>query len=236
MNPSAIRCDDSGLCQAADECQASVGPKRRYMRSRKSAVLVDISPISVGHSLVVPAAHVTATSALTPAEFSDVWTLAERARHCIASGGATQPVVLLEHGLTSSYKGPSCVRHAHIHACPIDPRTRSWSDLETVLSQYLLFVKAATSLEAAMISAESLDSYVVGSLGPWWFAGRPRPAVRQVTRTILCSLATDPPADVDWFLGALGSKFSASLDLLSGRSASTADTSVTFDTCSSIRS
>ncbi|WP_374104879.1 HIT domain-containing protein [Nocardia sp. MH4] len=202
------------------------------MNSRTSAALVDISPVSLGHSLVVPVAHVTSTDALTSIEFLDVWALAEQARCRISSKCAEQPVILLEHGLSSNYEGPSCVRHAHIHVCPIDPRLRTWPDLEKVLCENLLHVKAATSLESAMNAAQSMDSYVVGSLGPWWFTGKPRPKIRQVTRAILCSLSTEPPEDVDWFIGALGKQFDASLRLLDC-SAESEETSETLSACSS---
>lgn len=225
MNILTTRCDDSGLCQVADESQATIGPKRRYMRSRTSAVLVDIAPVAVGHSLVVPAAHVTATIALEPADFSDAWTLAEQARHRITAIDAGQLVVLLEHGLAPEYKGPSCVRHTHIHVCPIDSRTRSWADLENTLDKYLIDVKAATSLQEAVNSARLMDSYVIGSLGPWWFTGRPQPKLRQVTRAILCSLSTEPPSDPDWILSALGEKYRASMDLLADLWPSTVGTS-----------
>lgn len=201
-------CDDSGLCDVAESADLD----RTVYRRGRDQVVVDISPIAVGHCLVVPSEHVTTSHSLGVERSIECWTLAEDFARSM-SIEYRQSVATLEHGITGNYPGPSCVRHSHIHVCPVRVPGDLRSTLDTFLSE-LMFVP--TRPEAAAIASE-FHSHVVGRVTDLWFVGRPREGQRQITRAILAAMSETPPADVDWIFGAMGERYEATIRALCRR-------------------
>lgn len=201
-------CDDSGLCEAADEVLDDQNPMSRVLdQASRAVVLVDLSPIRVGHCLITPREHVTSTLALDPVTNDACWDLAERSAHRLQQLTGTS-VMLLEHGLHAAYLGPSCVRHAHVHACPVDLPLELMSALSAIRSLEFFDTRRGAESHAARY-----DSHVIGRFKKDWFAGAPDPSIRQFTRALLSRVVASPPPDVDWAIGALGAKFIKTLEL-----------------------
>lgn len=202
--PSAeVSCDESGLCEAIDRHSAGARVSRCFDSRANSVALVDLSPIEVGHALVVPRRHVTTSLDLAPPSIDELWTFAQtvaaRLESDLASGA-----LLLEHGISRAYAGPACVRHSHIHVCPV---TAPSTDVAVALHAHLNSYSFFESLDEALMVARQFDSHVLGRVSGRWFAGEPRRSIRQVTRRLLASVVDTPPDDVDWYFGAGGARY-----------------------------
>jgi diadenosine tetraphosphate (Ap4A) HIT family hydrolase len=204
------QCDDSGLCEIVDRSRLPRVVDRCLDGDRAAVLLADVSPVRVGHCLVLPREHVTSTLALATSTNESVWALAHGAAHRLRDLCGT-PVVLLEHGLSPTHLGPSCVRHAHVHVCPIDLP----GELDAVLDRLFRQLRFASTREEVESHAAHYDSHVIGHCGSSWFSGIPDPRVRQVTRVFLSSLVATPPVDIDWIFGAFGAKYLETLELFS---------------------
>lgn len=200
-------CDDSGLCDVAQ----MGAPERRVDVKGSDLLLVDVSPISLGHCLVVPKEHVTDSLALSRLRSQELWKYAGTVAATVERE-LRSPVAILEHGIAPDFEGPACVRHAHIHVCPIVLP----SDLPGVLASFLSDVRFAHTFDAAAKFAHESPSHVLGRVGKAWFAGSPNGRHPQISRAILHSMAAAPPASVDWMLGALGPLYRESMKRVQG--------------------
>jgi len=103
-------------------------PSRRILDTPSFVVFADISPLTVGHLIVVPRSHILSFGALATTHSVELNELAGRVadvlrrRYC-------EPL-LLEHGSNKSADGGGCVAHAHLHFIP----TRA--DLTSALSPF----------------------------------------------------------------------------------------------------
>lgn len=203
-------CDESGVCEIIEEENGGAAQLRCFSRGQHAIAMVDIAPLAVGHCLVLSRDHVTSTLDLAAPAFAELWGLADElaVEVGITLGGN---VMVLEHGLRAQYSGPSCVRHAHVHVCPV--ASAEFAHLRHVLDANLANWRLFDSREAAIQSIESQPQYMLGYLGRDWFAGAPNTSVRQVTRATLADLVDTPPSDVDWYLGVGNPFFARTLEL-----------------------
>lgn len=118
-------------CVGSDFCQELAGaedvtfhrvyggspPGRIVGRGSIFALLADMSPLTLGHLLLVPNAHYVSFGALMCDHTEET---ATALKHIIPPYTASfgEPV-FLEHGSTMRMDGSACVTHAHIHLLPL---------------------------------------------------------------------------------------------------------------------
>lgn len=121
------------LCEGADLCQEIAkngednsftrtyqgNPSSRLIHETANLVLIaDMSPLLVGHLLLLPKAHFLSFSAVLRNHADEVESMtAEVFPHYSATFG--KPLVL-EHGSAEDTDGSACVTHAHWHLVPIE--------------------------------------------------------------------------------------------------------------------
>jgi diadenosine tetraphosphate (Ap4A) HIT family hydrolase len=120
------------LCEGADLCQEIAGstdtsfvrtyqqdpPSRLIFQTADFALIADMSPLTVGHMLLLPKVHYLSFSALLPTHLVALEKVISRIvpRYSATFG---EPVVL-EHGSADESDGNACVTHAHWHLVPVD--------------------------------------------------------------------------------------------------------------------
>jgi diadenosine tetraphosphate (Ap4A) HIT family hydrolase len=122
----------SALCEGADLCEEIAGsadtsftrtyqgepPSRTILQTDEFVLMADMSPLTVGHVLLLPRAHYFSFSALLRTHLSEL-------EHLMAStvpfysDTFGEPLVL-EHGSAPGSGGGACVTHAHWHLVPVD--------------------------------------------------------------------------------------------------------------------
>jgi diadenosine tetraphosphate (Ap4A) HIT family hydrolase len=113
----------SELAGAADtEYKATYpeGPTSRFLADTHStAAMVDMSPLMLGHVLIVPRRHylsVAETMAQLDVGFLEfMQEFLEKYRTIFGC------VSLVEHGSTKEMNRSACISHAHLHVVPIEP-------------------------------------------------------------------------------------------------------------------
>jgi diadenosine tetraphosphate (Ap4A) HIT family hydrolase len=199
-------CDASGLCEAVEF--AALNPescKRCYAHTRWAVGLVDISPIVAGHLLVTPHDHVTSTSILEHAIADEVWNFASDLLLRTATSLEITAGILLEHGVAAEFPGPACVRHAHVHVCPIGEQFGSMHALRAVLESLATELRLYPSLSKALYAARTMDSYLLATMpGSGYLLGVPSRSVPQVTRVALGAMNGTDLDTVDWALNPAG--------------------------------
>jgi diadenosine tetraphosphate (Ap4A) HIT family hydrolase len=123
---SQWKCDGSDLCGelagiANTEFSRTYDgdpPSRRLRETRSFAMVVDISPLTEGHLLVVPKSHYLnfATAMLDHRE--EAAQLLDSARAWVRETYGA--VTLFEHGSTADETGGACIAHAHVHVLPVE--------------------------------------------------------------------------------------------------------------------
>ena len=111
-------------CPYCEEFRSGIGPQlpsgdfadRVIAESEHFVAMADISPIMVGHLLVVPKRHVLCLARLDGHEVED---LGDLLHQLVATLGGLAPRATLEHGSDSSAEGGGCVSHAHLHLVPL---------------------------------------------------------------------------------------------------------------------
>lgn len=93
---------------------------RIVFTSRHFVVVIDISPLVVGHVLVLPKSHTLSVGALSGAERHELVEVVDRICEKLGVINA-KGVIALEHGSDSSADGGACVSHAHLHLLPTGP-------------------------------------------------------------------------------------------------------------------
>jgi diadenosine tetraphosphate (Ap4A) HIT family hydrolase len=208
-------CDDSGLCHTIDV--ACVLPEERVLRCDTWSIsLVDISPVVLGHSMVCPPAHALSTRELGHERAADIWRAADSLGREICGLLGTDSFALVEHGVSPDLPAGGCVRHAHVHVCPLFANTKSgysWAVFRRVCRASQTF---GSFIEASR-SVKGSGSYLLARLGDGvWASGVPRADIRQVSRVLLAELNGMDSTIIDWAIAANGALFRESLRRLSG--------------------
>src|SRR5690349_7438747 len=89
---------------------------REILRTEHFVVLADISPLIVGHVLVLPRSHDLSFGAVASTHLAEFRELSTGLRQTLATT-FSEPV-LMEHGTDSRSAGGGCVAHAHMHFVP----------------------------------------------------------------------------------------------------------------------
>jgi diadenosine tetraphosphate (Ap4A) HIT family hydrolase len=122
VSDASKQCDDSQLCiELTGETESLAfhsiyqgQPRSRIVAESNSfALIVDIAPLSHGHTLLVPRDHYI-NFGLIPDELRDE--LDKFREHCLSLISSRYgPVTVLEHGSSSDMRVSACVSHAHWH-------------------------------------------------------------------------------------------------------------------------
>jgi diadenosine tetraphosphate (Ap4A) HIT family hydrolase len=120
------------LCEGADLCQEIARsadnsfvrtyqgnpPSRLIFETGDFALIADMSPLIVGHLLLLPKIHYMSFSALLPTHLYELERfLSGLVPYYSATFG--EPLVL-EHGSATESDSNACVTHAHWHLVPVD--------------------------------------------------------------------------------------------------------------------
>jgi diadenosine tetraphosphate (Ap4A) HIT family hydrolase len=120
------------FCEGADLCQEITGsvdnsfvrtyggdpPSRLVLESAAFVLMADMSPLTVGHLLLLPKTHYLSFSALMRTHFDELENVMSRIEpYYSATFG--EPLVI-EHGSADESDGNACVTHAHWHLLPVD--------------------------------------------------------------------------------------------------------------------
>jgi diadenosine tetraphosphate (Ap4A) HIT family hydrolase len=118
-------------CQGADLCQELSGstdtsftrvyegdpPSRRIAATRRFEVLADMSPLVVGHLLVLPRQHHLSFARVLAGDHAELRNLLAWLDPRYTATFA--PPLVLEHGSTEEMGRQACVTHAHWHVFPL---------------------------------------------------------------------------------------------------------------------
>jgi diadenosine tetraphosphate (Ap4A) HIT family hydrolase len=125
MSSIAKRCDDSQLCAELNGETEGVAfhalyqghPETRIItQSDNFALVADIAPLCIGHTLLVPRSHYI-NFGIIPEEFSGE--LDSFREHCLGLiSNHYGPATVLEHGSSSNMRRSACISHAHWHLIP----------------------------------------------------------------------------------------------------------------------
>lgn len=85
--------------------------------SRHGIALRDAFPVTEGHTLVIPRAHVGSVFDLGPEEQADLWALVARVRADLTREGAAAFTI----GVNDGRAAGQTMSHAHIHVIPRRP-------------------------------------------------------------------------------------------------------------------
>jgi diadenosine tetraphosphate (Ap4A) HIT family hydrolase len=125
----------SVLCEGADLCQEIAGsadtsfvrtyqgepPSRTIFQTEEFVLMADLSPLTVGHVLLLPKTHYFSFSALLRTHLDELECLLSRTVP-FYSDTFGEPLVL-EHGSAPGSDGAACITHAHWHLVPVDGHT-----------------------------------------------------------------------------------------------------------------
>jgi len=123
---------DSVQCKGADFCEEISGsdetafsrvyegdpPSRRICSTEHFELLADLSPLTVGHLLLLPKKHYLSFAQIVRDHANEVTGLLTRLVVLYATTFG-RPLVL-EHGSTSDVDHQACITHAHLHLLPVD--------------------------------------------------------------------------------------------------------------------
>lgn len=217
-NPHTHRggyCDDSGLCEEIEE----VGESDRVVRSgRVAALLVDMSPMTLGHCLVATRRHVPRTAILAWDDYRELQHFVSDSRAAVeaALGGET---LLIEHGAADGHSLWDCVCHAHVHVVPMREADVAPRVTEIVL-RYMSDVAVLGVADKAAVHDYllRLPEYLTLTIGREIWIGAPRSGIRHGSRYLIADLCSLGEERVDWGVVPRGTLFRESLEsLTSGR-------------------
>ena len=218
MEASGTRCDLSDLCSELEGAKDTEfhktypdGPSSRdVLESRDFSALVDLSPMVVGHILLVPKGHYLSFADLIRSgqaaaevyeEFSDVY------REKFGT------YVVLEHGSTSD-SGSACINHAHLHFLPLEA-----APLRDIMERDgLRFTKLTGLVSLASAVPEDAAYYLIASpneMAVSLSAGMPS----QYFRLVIGELLGIPPEECDWAVVVRRSLLFATLQAWKGGTA-----------------
>lgn len=119
-------------CTGADFCEEISGvsdtafarfyegdpPSRRIYSTETFELLVDMSPLTVGHLLLLPKKHYLSFAQVLVAHPGEAPDLIDRVIRLYAE--TFQEPLILEHGSTAYQESHACITHAHLHILPVD--------------------------------------------------------------------------------------------------------------------
>jgi diadenosine tetraphosphate (Ap4A) HIT family hydrolase len=79
-------------------------------------VIADISPLSPGHLLIIPRAHLLSFGAVPEKNREELSALVAKVRNILSK--CYSPPVIMEHGSSASSDGGACISHAHLQVFP----------------------------------------------------------------------------------------------------------------------
>jgi diadenosine tetraphosphate (Ap4A) HIT family hydrolase len=204
-------CDNSGLCEEIEE----VGESDRVVRSGSVAVLlVDISPMTLGHCLVATRRHVPRTAVLTWEDYRELQSFVAESRVAVeaALGGDS---LLVEHGAADGYSLWDCVCHGHVHVVPMHEANVTPLVAE-VIPRYMSDVAVFDAEDHAAVHdhLSTLSEYLSLTVGRKLWIGAPRPGIRHGSRYLIADLCALGEERVDWGVVPRGTLFRESLESL----------------------
>jgi diadenosine tetraphosphate (Ap4A) HIT family hydrolase len=207
----SVICDESGICDLVDIIRADPAHVGRLLRSDElSGVVVDLSPVTPGHLLVLPYAHETALAQADRDRFLALGKMVEWATKRLHRLGYPH-VVAVEHGSPRHPMPGSCVLHTHVHVCPVGSRMDRAREAMAAVSDLILGAVVIPSWLDAYKDLKDRDGYVLLKTRHEIVVGDPAPGVRQISRVLLHRLNSLPGLDIDWVVRAEGATYTETL-------------------------
>lgn len=184
-------------CPYCEEFRSGVGPQlpsgvfadRIVAQTEYFVAMADISPIMVGHLLIVPKRHVLCLVRLANAEVEDLLKLLHRLEVAL---GSLAPKATLEHGSDSSAEGGGCVSHAHLHLVPLE------IDGSQLLSRFQVCTVASFASFAEVVDGDIPYLFIGTVEGQGIIATELVGLERQFIRIELARLTGMPEGNWDW--------------------------------------
>jgi len=124
---------DHELCTGADFCHEISGTRdvtfhrvyagrpasRRIITTDLFVLIADLSPLTVGHLLLLPKAHYLSFAQVTRRELSALIDILDLILPRYTRTFGTPPVIM-EHGSSRNYDHNACITHAHWHLVPLN--------------------------------------------------------------------------------------------------------------------
>lgn len=98
-------------------------PSRRLWETPHFVMIADISPLVVGHVIIIPRAHILSFGSIPQEFLAELSEFILKASEKLAAHAF--PPVVLEHGSDSLSDTGGCVAHAHLHLVPAPLDMRS---------------------------------------------------------------------------------------------------------------
>ncbi|MGW4115089.1 HIT family protein [Actinosynnema sp. NPDC004786] len=120
-------------CTGADFCEEISGatdtafnhfyegnpPSRRVHSTENFEIMVDMSPLTIGHLLLLPKKHYLSFAQVLGAYSDETEGLLERVVALYTETFQRQPLIM-EHGSGADQESHACITHAHLHLLPVD--------------------------------------------------------------------------------------------------------------------
>jgi diadenosine tetraphosphate (Ap4A) HIT family hydrolase len=125
MSSMPKQCDDSQLCAELNGETEGVAfhalyqgdPESRIVtQSDNFALVADIAPLGIGHTLLVPRNHYINFGVIPEELAGELDGFRERCLSLVSSRYG--PATVLEHGSSSNMRSSACISHAHWHLIP----------------------------------------------------------------------------------------------------------------------
>lgn len=211
--PMPVSCDESGICELVNGLKND--PKsidRCFDNGADWALVVDISPVVVGHCLILPYAHRIRLSDSSRRWFGRIGKRVDLAVKQLRSVAGT-PVIALEHG-TAESSIFSCVRHVHMHVVPVAEKMDKVSQIVSHLDSYLEDVRVCYTWNEAYREASKRDGYIMLRASDGIIVASERGSRRQIARVLIHELNLLGTDEADWALRAGGDLYHRSIQLL----------------------
>lgn len=154
---SCYFCEEINNNRFPDEFVRNCGIVNRVLEQCDNFVAVpSLSPITLGHVLIIPKYHVTSMMQVDRAMMSELENFTNKIMKIIAINiGAP---IIFEHGIGEGKAGGCGVNHAHLHILPMKPD--SASNLQLIIDEQFSF-SGATSLVELLSSGGNKKSYLL---------------------------------------------------------------------------
>jgi diadenosine tetraphosphate (Ap4A) HIT family hydrolase len=195
-------------CQGADFCQELSGgvntefhrtygdalQKRIIAQSPNLCVLVDMSPLCVGHLLIVSRDHYLSFAEVLKDHGPEVKDVLERVSHQYRNTFGR--VAVLEHGSSSDIDGAACITHAHLHLFPLEAD----SVHEILFSDGLSYTESADLEDLVTMAEQGRSYFYVGDSSRHRLYGVGTKMRRQYLRSVAGGLLGIPDPEWDYAL------------------------------------
>ena len=177
-------------------------------------LLVDESPLLLGHCLALTHSHVTSSGRLDSEAFREFRKFLESCEALIRDA-CDSGTCLVEHGAGDEQATWDCVRHAHVHVVPCD-RNRVASQVAAVFPSFVTDIREIPRDDEAVVRGvlREYGEYLTLGVGKHLWIGTPKPGIPHGSRALivrLCDLSSDL---IDWSLWARGLLFRQSVRTL----------------------